>query len=104
MGYNSSIPRVRSLSQYEEIMAVQMDWMRDGNRSIDQQVDPFIGMGKLDNTTRHRETGGIVVNLEQCGILPGNLHTGAVQVPAEQILGVFFDCHIFHGTPVCIRN
>lgn len=104
MGYSSSIPRVRPLSQYEEIMTVQMDRMRDRNRSIDQEVDPFIGIGKLDNTTRHREIGGTVVNLKQCGILPGNLHTGAVQVPAKQILRVYLDSHIFHGAPVCGRN
>lgn len=74
-----------SLGEDEEVVAVEMDWVRNGVGGLDDEVGPLVGSGELDDTGLVGPVGFAVVDLEKRGIGPFNGHGGAAEVPFEEV-------------------
>ena len=84
-------------SENIEVMAVQMDGMRnrwrDGGHSLDDPEGPGIGFGKRDEV-HVRRVGGIArLNVLKGRLVPIHCYGGEVEVPLEEclLLGVLYD-------------
>lgn len=80
-----------ALSQDEEVVTVKVDGVRDGQSGLDDEVDPLVCLGELDNSIIGLPAGGAVDDLEERRVGPVDEHGGAVEVPLEETSGVLAD-------------
>lgn len=65
--------------------------MGDCKGSLDDEVDPFVGIGQLDDGVRGVKGADVIVDLHQGGVAPRDDHGGRVEVPLEEIVVVEAD-------------
>lgn len=85
------------LAHDEEIVAVEMDGMGNGESAVDNEVDPFICVRDFDEIVRSPECGDVVLNHEKSWIFPFRKESGVVEIPFEKFLGILSNGNCFLG-------
>ncbi len=75
------------MGEDEKVISVEVDGMRDGKCRLYHDVCPFISVGKFNNCVGGVENGDVVGELQKGRLSPVNHHGGAVQEPAEDVVG-----------------
>ena len=67
---------------------MKMDWMRDAESCVDDEVLPHICFGGKEDDGFGGEIGLVVVYLKECGVAPFRNKACGIQVPVEKVVGL----------------
>lgn len=82
------LTRKRGKGKKTYIVAVEMDWVRDGHGRLDDKHDPFVGRVEPHDAAGVGEVAVVVVDLQQAGVVPLDDHRGAVHHPPVEVVAV----------------
>lgn len=75
-----------SLGEDEEVVAVQVDWMGDGQQAVYDEVEDNVGVGQLNDSVVPLECRLPVEDLRECRVPPVDFRRGAVQRPRVKVV------------------